>query len=65
MRVREFCLYGETTGETDEYGLPVRLNWADEYRGSAMVVYGHIPQVEPAVLNNTYCIDTGCVFGGS
>jgi Calcineurin-like phosphoesterase. len=23
-RVREFCLYGQTTGETDEYGLPVR-----------------------------------------
>ena len=26
-RVREFCLYGDTTGETDEFGLPVRLNW--------------------------------------
>lgn len=23
-RVRSFCLYGETTGETDEFGLPVR-----------------------------------------
>ena len=63
-RVRDFCLYGETTGETDEYGLPVRLDWANEYRGRAMVVYGHIPQVEPAILNNTYCLDTGCVFGG-
>jgi protein phosphatase len=64
MRVRDFCLYGETTGETDAYGLPVRLDWANEYRGRAMVVFGHIPHVEPAVLNNTYCIDTGCVFGG-
>jgi protein phosphatase len=63
-RVRNFCLYGETTGETDEYGLPVRLDWTDEYRGRALVAYGHIPQVEPAVLNNTYCLDTGCVFGG-
>ncbi|MGN0469356.1 MAG: metallophosphoesterase [Acutalibacteraceae bacterium] len=27
MKVRDFCLYGETTGETDEYGLPVRLDW--------------------------------------
>jgi protein phosphatase len=63
-RVRDFCLYGETTGETDEYGLPVRLDWTNEYRGRAMVVYGHIPQVEPAILNNTYCLDTGCVFGG-
>lgn len=64
VRVRDFCLYGETTGETDEYGLPIRLDWANEYRGRAMVVYGHIPQVEPYILNNTYCIDTGCVFGG-
>ena len=29
-RVREFALYGETTGETDEFGLPVRHNWAAE-----------------------------------
>jgi protein phosphatase len=64
-RVREFCLYGETTGETDEFGLPVRLNWAGEYRGKALVVYGHIPSREPRLLNNTVCIDTGCVFGGS
>ena len=33
-RVRDFCLYGETTGETDEFGLPVRYNWAAGYRGS-------------------------------
>ncbi len=33
--VREFCLYGETTGETDEFGLPVRHNWAADYRGDA------------------------------
>ncbi|MGE0433525.1 MAG: AAA family ATPase, partial [Planctomycetota bacterium] len=39
--VRQFALYGETTGETDEYGLPVRHNWAAEYRGTATVVYGH------------------------
>jgi protein phosphatase len=64
-RVREFCLYGETTGETDEFGLPVRLNWAGEYRGKALVVYGHVPSREPRFLNNTVCIDTGCVFGGS
>jgi protein phosphatase len=62
-RVREFCLYGETTGETDEYGFPVRLPWANEYRGKALVVYGHIPTPEAQILNNTACIDTGCVFG--
>ena len=64
MRVREFCLYGEATGETDEYGLPVRLNWAADYRGKATLVYGHIPQLEIQAMNGTWCIDTGCVFGG-
>ncbi len=63
--VREFCLYGETTGETDEFGLPVRYNWAAEYRGQAMVVYGHTPVPDAQWLNNTVNIDTGCVFGGS
>lgn len=62
--VREFALYGETTGETDEFGLPVRYNWAAEYRGAASVVYGHTPVPEAAWLNNTINIDTGCVFGG-
>ncbi len=63
-QVREFALYGETTGEIDEFGLPVRYNWAAEYRGEAMVVYGHTPVPEPEWLNNTINIDTGCVFGG-
>jgi protein phosphatase len=63
-QVREFALYGETTGETDEFGLPVRYNWAAEYRGPAMVVYGHTPVPEPEWLNRTVNIDTGCVFGG-
>ncbi|AYL97753.1 polynucleotide kinase-phosphatase [Mucilaginibacter celer] len=63
--VREFCYYGETTGEIDEFGLPVRLNWASEYTGKAMVVYGHTPVPEAQWLNNTIDIDTGCVFGGS
>jgi len=63
-RVRDFCLYGETTGETDDFGLPIRLPWADEYRGKAKVVYGHMPATEVQSVNNTVCIDTGCVFGG-
>ena len=63
-RVRDFCLYGDTTGETDEYGLPVRLPWANEYRGKAAVVYGHTPTPAVETINNTFCIDTGCVFGG-
>ncbi len=62
--VREFALYGETTGESDEFGLPIRYNWAAEYRGKAVVVYGHTPVPEPVWLNYTVNIDTGCVFGG-
>ncbi len=64
-RVRDFALFGETTGETDEYGLPVRHNWAAEYRGQATVVYGHTPVPDPQWLNETINIDTGCVYGGS
>ena len=63
-KVRSFALYGETTGEIDEFGLPVRHNWAAEYRGDAMVVYGHTPIPEAEWLNKTIDIDTGCVFGG-
>ncbi|MCC6863228.1 MAG: polynucleotide kinase-phosphatase, partial [Rhodobacteraceae bacterium] len=63
-RIREFCMYGETTGEIDEFGLPVRYPWARDYRGKAMVVYGHTPIPEPEWVNNTINIDTGCVFGG-
>lgn len=63
-RIREFCMFGETTGETDEFGLPVRYPWARDYRGNTMIIYGHTPIPEPEWLNNTLNIDTGCVFGG-
>lgn len=63
-RVRSFALYGDTTGETDAYGLPVRYPWAEEYRGRAVVLYGHTPTVDPRWVNGTLCLDTGCVFGG-
>ena len=61
--VRSFAMFGDTTGEVDEFGLPVRLEWAREYRGEADVVYGHTPTLEAEWLNSTLCIDTGCVFG--
>jgi protein phosphatase len=63
-RVRNFALYGETTGEIDSFGLPVRSDWAQNYRGKAAVVYGHTPTPTADWVNNTICIDTGCVFGG-
>ncbi|WP_101256160.1 polynucleotide kinase-phosphatase [Streptomyces barkulensis] len=64
-RVRGHALYGDTTGETDEFGLPVRYPWAEDYRGRAAVVYGHTPTPRATWLNNTICLDTGCVFGGA
>ncbi|GAA0535099.1 polynucleotide kinase-phosphatase [Saccharopolyspora thermophila] len=62
--VRRFALFGQTTGETDEYGLPVRYPWAKDYRGRAMVLYGHTPTPQAEWVNGTMCLDTGCVFGG-
>lgn len=63
--IRSFCLYGDTTGETDAYGLPVRRNWAAHYRGGTAIVYGHTPMAEARWQNNTICLDTGCCFGGA
>ncbi|MEU4066818.1 polynucleotide kinase-phosphatase [Streptomyces wedmorensis] len=63
-RVRSHALYGDTTGETDEFGLPVRYPWAEDYRGRAAVVYGHTPVPNTSWVNNTICLDTGAVFGG-
>lgn len=63
--VRAVCLYGPTSGDLDEMGLPVRLNWAKDYSGKPLIVYGHTPVSEPKWENNTVNIDTGCVFGGA
>lgn len=62
--IRRFCLYGDTDGAIDEFGLTIRYNWAAAYRGPPTIVYGHTPVAEAAALNNTMCIDTGCCFGG-
>ncbi len=61
--VHSFTLFGETTNETDEFGLPIRLLWAKDYKGKPLIVYGHTPNLEAFQLNNTINIDTGCVFG--
>lgn len=62
--VRSFAMYGDTTGEIDEFGLPVRADWAANYRGKTTIVYGHTPVPKAEWINNTICLDTGCVFGG-
>lgn len=63
-RVRSLALYGDVIGE-DADGLPIRADWAADYRGAAAVVYGHTPQPEALWRNNTINVDTGCVFGGA
>lgn len=63
-KIQAFCLYGQTTNQRDEKGLPVRYPWAQDYRGDSLVVYGHTVVTEPVWQNNTVNIDTGCVFGG-
>jgi protein phosphatase len=63
-RERSFAMYGDTTGERDSYGLPIRLDWAMDYSGVAAVVYGHMAVFDAVWVNNTICVDTGCVFGG-
>lgn len=64
-RIASFALYGDTTGETDDWGLPVRRDWAQAYRGTCRVVYGHVPVQRAEWINGTLDIDTGCVFGGA
>lgn len=63
--VRAFCAYGDTLGQKDNLGLSIRHDWAQDYKGSAKVVYGHVPNITLEWVNNTLCIDTACVFGGN
>ncbi len=62
---RRFAIHGQTTRERDRFGLPVRVKWAVNYRGPALVVYGHTSVPQPEWIRNTVNIDTGCVYGGS
>lgn len=64
-RVRSFALYGDVDGSQDDLGLPVRRDWAAEYRGTAHVIYGHTPVARARWVNKTMDIDTGCAFGGA
>ena len=63
-RISSFARYGEQTGELTATGLPVRRDWANDYRGKALIVYGHTPTATPDVCNTTINIDQGCAFGG-
>lgn len=64
-KVRDLAMFGRTRAGEDQWGLPIRLDWAAGYEGRAAVVYGHTPVVAPVWRNGTIDIDTGCVFGGA
>lgn len=63
-KVKTFVLYGDITGETNPDGTPVRRDWAKKHSGRITIVYGHTPVEEVRHIQNTWNIDTGCVFGG-
>lgn len=63
-KIRSFCLYGSSTGKSDEKGFPMRLNWANGYKGDSYIVYGHTPVEKAVWQNRTINIDLGAVFGG-
>lgn len=62
--VRAFCLYGDVDNEALKDGVLIRRDWAEEYDGEALIVYGHTVVPQPLRKNNTINIDTGCCFGG-
>jgi protein phosphatase len=60
-----FARWGSPTGEYSDYGYPIRRDWAADYRGSALIVYGHTPTPVAEFRHNTINIDQGCGFGGA
>ena len=59
---RHFAVYGQRVADAD--GRTVRDQWARDYSGARRVVHGHLPAEDPAWVNGTLGIDTGCVYGG-
>lgn len=71
------CIYGETNGEKDAEGYPVRSKeWINNlfygYSGDLDIIHGHTPcnpcpDITPVRNKKTsvYNIDGGCCFGGS
>ncbi|MDR2349746.1 MAG: AAA family ATPase [Deltaproteobacteria bacterium] len=64
-RVRDFCLYGEDMEDKKLSRTNFDRKWVDGYKRAPKVVYGHYASDVPLEANNTVCVDTGCVYGGS
>lgn len=58
---RQIAIHGERVMHN---GKLTRVDWAKDYQGPALVVYGHTPVRKVRWVNNSVNIDTGCVFGG-
>lgn len=63
-RAQKSCIYGLPTGELAEDGTPKREEWWGNYTLPYTCIYGHTPQDDIFISNNTVNVDTGCVFGG-
>lgn len=61
---RELAINGKWTGRYDEFGEKIRVDWAADYYGEALVAYGHTAVPQPRWVRNSINLDTGCVFGG-
>lgn len=59
---KNMAIYGESVHDVN--GNVVRKDWAESYRGDAIVVQGHVAGDDVVIKNNVYFIDTGCVYGG-
>ncbi|MDO0824222.1 polynucleotide kinase-phosphatase [Desulfosporosinus nitroreducens] len=62
-RISDFCRYGDTDGVYDD-GKPIRKDWFVEHQSGEIIVWGHDPNPQPLVVNNTINIDQGVVSGG-
>jgi diadenosine tetraphosphatase ApaH/serine/threonine PP2A family protein phosphatase len=64
-KLRSYTLYGPTTGRTTPEGFPERIDWAPDYHGPELVIFGHQVYDAPYLHEHAIGIDTGCVFGGA
>ncbi len=63
-KARTHALYGDiVNGVKDSNGFPLRKDWAKDYKGSRIVVHGHVPLLTERCLNNVWNVDLGSCFG--
>ncbi len=53
---RDFAVFGPKDGDG--------TSWPQDYKGKALVVYGHYARPDVRWSKNAVCLDTGCLYGG-